>query len=269
MTDHGRRKTDVICPYCCCTLSSATVLADSQWMNHVIHDLNPYVAVLSNRSNRSSGPLFQSCPLCGQDQVESSMEAHVADHLEYLALNSFLSEDPKSEDFNARTHAHPSGQSLRCPFVTCESRKYGYSRERDWIHHIFAHSGLGSNISCGFCPKPHGRLDRFDSIYDLKHHLVAFHGVTKPSGYSHKSQQPGATSSASACARTTHSATHDSNVTGMCYVCSVCFDNAQALYQHLDDCVIRAVHQEAQHEQEIIQRRETRPHFLSTIPWNS
>ncbi|KAF3402316.1 hypothetical protein DPV78_003647 [Talaromyces pinophilus] len=36
---------EVICPYCCCMLSSAIVMNDHRWIDHVKHDLDPYVCL--------------------------------------------------------------------------------------------------------------------------------------------------------------------------------------------------------------------------------
>ncbi|KAL4993932.1 hypothetical protein BDV10DRAFT_189510 [Aspergillus recurvatus] len=123
---------EVICPYCCCSLSSSIVTNKLKWIDHVKYDLDPYVClfddcdsptelynhtkshgvlvfhnrgeyeehmsskhkspksqlkILAERSSRSSGPLFQSCPLCGES-TGSGLEEHVASHLRYLALKS-------------------------------------------------------------------------------------------------------------------------------------------------------------------------------------
>lgn len=43
--------------------------------------------ILAERSSRSSGPLFEYCPLCGES-TGHSLEEHVASHLRYLALKS-------------------------------------------------------------------------------------------------------------------------------------------------------------------------------------
>ncbi|RDW79285.1 uncharacterized protein DSM5745_06137 [Aspergillus mulundensis] len=160
---------EIICPYCCCSLSSSIVTNKQKWIEHVKYDLDPYVclfdncaspsdlynhsedwlkhmrqhrvrwrctakshgvlrfqtkeeyeehmttkhkstksqlAILAERSSRSSGPLFESCPLCGKSG-DPGLEEHVASHLRYLALKSLPfpedegydngSEDLKSE----------------------------------------------------------------------------------------------------------------------------------------------------------------------------
>ncbi|KAH6991846.1 hypothetical protein EDB82DRAFT_494611 [Fusarium venenatum] len=48
------------------------------------------LALVTNRSRQKSGPLFSSCPLCGQDvqQAGGNLEKHIAGHLRSLALRS-------------------------------------------------------------------------------------------------------------------------------------------------------------------------------------
>lgn len=49
--------------------------------------------LLTERQYRSSGPLFQSCPLCGATDLDTSLERHIASHLVFLALKSLPSLD--------------------------------------------------------------------------------------------------------------------------------------------------------------------------------
>ncbi|KAJ0424774.1 hypothetical protein BJY00DRAFT_308679 [Aspergillus carlsbadensis] len=42
------RKYEVVCPYCCCMLSSTDVMDDNKWRNHVKHDLDAYVCLFEN-----------------------------------------------------------------------------------------------------------------------------------------------------------------------------------------------------------------------------
>lgn len=44
--------------------------------------------IIAARSSRSSGPIFESCPLCGKSNSDGQLEGHVATHLRYLALKS-------------------------------------------------------------------------------------------------------------------------------------------------------------------------------------
>ncbi|KAL4903147.1 hypothetical protein BDW74DRAFT_156725 [Aspergillus multicolor] len=151
---------EVICPYCCCSLSSTIVTNKLKWIEHVKYDLDPYVclfdncssptdlynhsedwikhmrqhrvrwrctakshgvlvfhtkdeyeehmttkhkstksqlAILAERSSRSSGPLFECCPLCGKSG-DPSLEEHIASHLRFLALKSLPFPDDEGYD---------------------------------------------------------------------------------------------------------------------------------------------------------------------------
>ncbi|RAL17379.1 uncharacterized protein BO97DRAFT_439320 [Aspergillus homomorphus CBS 101889] len=162
---------EVICPYCCCALSSSTVTSRAKWINHVKYDLDPYVclsehcdsphelynhsedwlnhmqqhnlrwrcaakshgvlvfhtkgeyeehmranhksthsqlAILADRSSRSSGPIFQSCPLCGENS-STAFEEHIASHLRYLALKSLPILDSEGDDDDLENTASNCG----------------------------------------------------------------------------------------------------------------------------------------------------------------
>ncbi|KAL4737151.1 hypothetical protein BDV11DRAFT_172208 [Aspergillus similis] len=151
---------EVVCPYCCCSLSSSIVTNKLKWIDHVKYDLDPYVClfdecdspnelynhsedwlnhmrqhslrwrctakshgvlvfhtrgdyedhmsskhkstksqlkILAERSSRSSGSLFESCPLCGESTCHR-LEEHVASHLRYLALKSLPFPDDDEYD---------------------------------------------------------------------------------------------------------------------------------------------------------------------------
>ncbi|KAL3472857.1 hypothetical protein BJX99DRAFT_234764 [Aspergillus californicus] len=159
---------EATCPYCCCTISSATAIDNNKWAEHVKHDIDPYMCLfedcdtsevlynhshswlkhmrqhnkrwccsakshgllvfesqseyerhmvenhrgtksqlrlLAERHSRSSGPLFRSCPLCGEAGLDTSLESHMASHLVYLALKSLPPLDD-GEDCD-----HPDGTS--------------------------------------------------------------------------------------------------------------------------------------------------------------
>ncbi|KAL2834633.1 hypothetical protein BJY01DRAFT_81612 [Aspergillus pseudoustus] len=67
---------------------------------HKVH--GPQVLLMIQRHCRSSGPLFESCPLCGASGPNLSLESHIAGHLVHLALKSLPSfdDDVDSEDMD-------------------------------------------------------------------------------------------------------------------------------------------------------------------------
>jgi hypothetical protein len=55
--------------------------------------------VLAERSAQMIGPLFESCPFCGTNEVKGRLEDHIVGHLRSLALKSFPTyQDEGSED---------------------------------------------------------------------------------------------------------------------------------------------------------------------------
>ncbi|KAL2844258.1 hypothetical protein BJX68DRAFT_269784 [Aspergillus pseudodeflectus] len=61
----------------------------------------PQVQFLAASSGRSSGPIFNSCPLCGVSEVSElsgGLEDHIAAHLRYLALKSLPFIDEGNND---------------------------------------------------------------------------------------------------------------------------------------------------------------------------
>lgn len=65
--------------------------------------------LLADRSSRSVGPIFESCPLCGIEEPRCGMEEHVVGHLRLLAIKSLPpydaeeSEGPENADTMAST----------------------------------------------------------------------------------------------------------------------------------------------------------------------
>ncbi|KAI1427238.1 hypothetical protein F5Y12DRAFT_180747 [Xylaria sp. FL1777] len=47
--------------------------------------------VLADRNGRIFGPMFKSCPLCGIEEVEGSIEHHLVGHMRFLAIKSLPS----------------------------------------------------------------------------------------------------------------------------------------------------------------------------------
>ncbi|XXG96335.1 hypothetical protein Hte_002617 [Hypoxylon texense] len=56
----------------------------------------PQLGVLARRNGRVMGPLFKSCPLCGKEEVDGTMEDHIVGHLRFLALKSLPIYDDES-----------------------------------------------------------------------------------------------------------------------------------------------------------------------------
>ncbi|GLA63110.1 hypothetical protein AtubIFM54640_004248 [Aspergillus tubingensis] len=72
----------------------------------------PQLAILAERSSRPSGPVFQSCPLCGEGN-RADLEEHIADHLTYLALMSIPLPKSQSTDDHMKMAANLDTDHLR------------------------------------------------------------------------------------------------------------------------------------------------------------
>ncbi|KAE8141517.1 hypothetical protein BDV38DRAFT_278873 [Aspergillus pseudotamarii] len=183
--------TEVVCPYCCCTLSGTDVMTDHKWRGHVKHDLDAYVCLFENcnqgdtlyshseewlahmrehkirwrctarahgifvfknqeeyldhirskhkgtetqlhfladPSSRSSGPIFEFCPLCGISQLNISLEDHIAAHLRYLALKSlpFVDDDHEHQASDMSVH---SSAGMESRSTIAEDSEYGLPLE--------------------------------------------------------------------------------------------------------------------------------------------
>lgn len=56
------------------------------------------LAVLADRNGRIFGPMFKSCPLCGIEEVDGSIEHHLVGHMRFLAIKSLPSYEEDAEE---------------------------------------------------------------------------------------------------------------------------------------------------------------------------
>ncbi|OXV10920.1 hypothetical protein Egran_01317 [Elaphomyces granulatus] len=237
---------EVICPYCCCALSSGIVMNGRQWIDHVKHDLDPYVclfepcdtpdtlynrsedwlnhmrqhklrwrcaakshavlvfenrseyeehmstkhkgtksqvALLAERSSRSSGPIFESCPLCGESDSNRRLEDHVAGHLRYLALKSLPFTDDGGDDEGSEVSVKSGETDEQTRTTIIDDSDYGIPLDLDSPPTIIPLDDLGDfelmtipvlnldHSEWGFMPDPFAtnKSQKSDPI------LVAFH----------------------------------------------------------------------------------------------
>ncbi|KAF7553488.1 hypothetical protein G7Z17_g3626 [Cylindrodendrum hubeiense] len=65
---------------------------------HTASFTEPQLRVLAERNGRPIGPMFDFCPICGTDEVTTSLKEHIVGHLRLLALKSLPAyEDEGSE----------------------------------------------------------------------------------------------------------------------------------------------------------------------------
>ncbi|KAI0861275.1 hypothetical protein F4860DRAFT_175243 [Xylaria cubensis] len=67
---------------------------------HAIKLTDAQLKVLAERNGRMIGPMFKSCPLCGIEEVDGSMEHHLVGHLRFFALKSLPSYEEEMEELD-------------------------------------------------------------------------------------------------------------------------------------------------------------------------
>jgi len=146
---------------------------------------------------------------------------------------------------------HQDERPEKCPITTCEFNKRGFARKYDRNRHLVT-THYKATIVCGFCPgsgtsgeKTFNRTDVF------KRHLLSVHCVEQQNSSSRK-KSPTSSSSSS------QSAMAANGIPGRCSTCGNNFVNAQELFNHLDDCVLRVV-------QEINPTEANNERLLSTV----
>lgn len=76
-----------------------------QYLDHMRHEhsasfTEPQLRVLAERNGRPIGPMFDFCPICGTDEVITSLEEHIIGHLRLLALRSLPAYEDEGSDLS-------------------------------------------------------------------------------------------------------------------------------------------------------------------------
>jgi hypothetical protein len=81
--------------WCCSSKSHGRLffITRDDYMDHMrnLHKgafTEAQLRVLAERNARTAGPVFESCPLCGVEEVKGRLEDHIVGHLRFLALKS-------------------------------------------------------------------------------------------------------------------------------------------------------------------------------------
>ena len=137
------------------------------------------------------------------------------------------------QDLKAHMLTHQSQRSKKCPVLTCEYNKKGFDRKYDKNRHILTH--FKGTMVCGFCPSLSASTERTFNRPDVfKRHLVGVHGATP--FLSSRPDEP---------VRVASTPTRD---IPRCSNCSITFNEIQAFYDHLDDCVLRIIQQQSKEQ---------------------
>ena len=134
------------------------------------------------------------------------------------------------KDLKSHMLTHQNERPEKCPIPSCEYHIKGFARKYDKNRHTLTH--YKGTMVCGFCPGSGSASEKsFNRADVFKRHLTSVHGVEQTAPNARR-RSPGAMSKRG---YQQHS--------GTCSTCGITFANAQAFYEHLDDCVLRVVQQ--------------------------
>lgn len=137
------------------------------------------------------------------------------------------------KDLKAHLLTHKNERPEKCPISSCEYHLKGFARKYDKNRHTLTH--YKGTMVCGFCPGSGSSSEKsFNRADVFKRHLTSVHGVEQTAPNS-KRKGVGANS--------TQRNFGIRETSGTCSTCGGVFANAQDLYEHLDDCVLRVVQQ--------------------------
>jgi hypothetical protein len=138
------------------------------------------------------------------------------------------------KDLKAHMLTHQSERPEKCPIPTCEYHTKGFARKYDRCRHTLTH--YKGTMVCDFCPGGGSAAEKsFNRADVFKRHLTSVHGVEQ--------NPPNSRRKSSAIAAKKNSPATKETATGKCSTCSTIFPTAQALYDHLDDCVLKSLEQ--------------------------
>lgn len=187
-----------------------------------------------------------------KENEDLSDETSISDHEASYPHGSVIDETPISagsvsgkclhqncgrsfKDLKAHKLTHVTEGAFKCSVVSCEYHVKGFARKYDQNRHTLEH--YKGTMVCGFCPgfgttgeKTFNRSDIF------KMHLTLLHGVAQYRPKNLKKPLP------TKVRRRSSQSTADTF--GFCSICSENYASAQEFYEHLDDCVLRAVQRE-------------------------
>lgn len=134
-------------------------------------------------------------------------------------------------DLKIHMLTHQNERPEKCPILTCEYSKKGFSRKHDKDRHTLTH--FKGTIVCGFCPGSDTSARKsFHRADVMRRHLTTVHGVEQ--------NPPNSRKKPSEAAQRRSTQKHGS-LTGKCSICSRVFPNAQQFYEHFDGCVLDAL----------------------------
>ena len=201
-------------------------------------DLRHYTPSSSTES-RLKSPMSSLSALNWRATVGQSNLDHSAVVSPEVPARSQLGRCPHPEcgktfkDLKAHMLTHQAERPEKCPIRTCEYHVKGFARKYDSNRHTLKH--YKRDVVCDFCPGVGTSHQKsFNRADVLKRHLTSVHGVEQT--------PPNARGPKRTLANTGRKiSNYCSDATGTCSICRIQFNSPQALYQHLDACILRAV----------------------------
>lgn len=139
------------------------------------------------------------------------------------------------KDLKAHMLTHQSERPEKCPLVSCEYHIKGFARKYDKNRHTLTH--YRGTMVCGFCPGAGTTAETsFDRADAFKKHLISVHKVEQTAPNCRK-RSPSALEAGSRGDLEQYCV----GATGKCSTCGGIYGNAQNFYEHLDECVLKAV----------------------------
>ncbi|KAF5603941.1 uncharacterized protein FSUBG_7039 [Fusarium subglutinans] len=104
----------------CASKRHGEFLADSRdhYLHHMKHShpgmfTDDQLGILADQNVRKTGPLFEACPLCGEEKGSSSLIDHLVGHMRFLALKSLPPHQEDSDDLSESGEQQNSWSSSR------------------------------------------------------------------------------------------------------------------------------------------------------------
>ncbi|KAI9837739.1 MAG: hypothetical protein M1819_006673 [Sarea resinae] len=198
--------------------------------------------VAQDTYTRILGRLERCCLIDGYDSIsiETTTKGKTNPEHDGLPIQAALSSEGRDTTsqpwlYESEKRDRINNFPEKCPVPTCPFHEKGFARKSDKNRHTLTH--YKGTMFCGFC---HGtgfsKAESFTQVDVFKRHLTSIHGVEQSTLNSPKgslgSEQKGSFS------------VHPLDAIGKCSICLANFDNAQDLYEHLDDCIFQSMQQE-------------------------
>jgi len=199
--------------------------------------LQPFTGPVRSTSRNTNNTQWQPYPRSAEGRRNS-----ISSEQSRQSSNSLDSEENRGgvcpiascgrhiKDLKSHMLTHQNERPEKCPIPSCDYHIKGFARKYDKNRHTLTH--YKGTMVCGFCPGSGSSSEKsFNRADVFKRHLTSVHGVEQTAPNSRRKSP------------TAGSRNGYQQIAGTCSTCGITFANAQAFYEHLDDCVLRVVQQ--------------------------